>query len=383
MSLSDSSLRQFCWFVLPLAAAMLGSCSEKSQADTTKSEVPKVPVVQLAPRDTILHHDYVADIEAVRNVDVRARVPGFLEHIYVDEGQVVKKGQPLFRINASEYKERVASSAAAVRNAQAQEQVAELELNRVQMLVKKNIIASSELDVAQAKLRAAQSTVQEARATRANASLNLSYTLIKAPFDGIIDRIPLKTGSLVDNGTLLTSVSDQGAVYAYFNVAENEYLEYAKARQRNTRTSSDSVTLLLADGTTYRHGGRIETLEGEFEETTGSIAFRARFPNPEGLLKHNASGRVRLQNAVKDALLVPQRAVFETQDKNYVFVVGPNSKIRQQAFTPQARLSDFYIVKAGLKPGERIVYEGVQDLRDGNTIQAQPVAMKTLLAEAP
>nr|WP_216859071.1 efflux RND transporter periplasmic adaptor subunit [Hymenobacter citatus] len=365
-----------------MAAATLGSCSEKSQADTNKSEVSEVPVVQLAPRDTILHHDYVADIEAVRNVDVRARVPGFLEHIYVDEGQVVKKGQPLFRINASEYKERLASSAANVRNAQAQEQVAELELNRVQMLVKKNIIASSELDVAKAKLRAAQSMVQEARAARANANFNLSYTLIKAPFDGIIDRIPLKTGSLVDNGTLLTSVSDLGAVYAYFNVAENEYLEYAKTRQRTKQSGKDSVTLVLADGTPYRHGGRIETMEGEFEETTGSIAFRARFPNPEGLLKHNASGRVRLQNAVKDALLVPQRAVFETQDKNYVFVVGANGKIKQQSFTPQARLSDFYVVKSGLKPGERIVYEGVQDLRDGNTIQARPVAMKTLLAEA-
>ncbi|MBC6609997.1 efflux RND transporter periplasmic adaptor subunit [Hymenobacter sp. BT507] len=382
MSFSDSSFRQFFWVVLPLAAATLGSCSEKSQADTNKSEVSEVPVVQLAPRDTILHHDYVADIEAVRNVDVRARVPGFLEHIYVDEGQVVKKGQPLFRINASEYKERLASSAANVRNAQAQEQVAELELNRVQMLVKKNIIASSELDVAKAKLRAAQSMVQEARAARANANFNLSYTLIKAPFDGIIDRIPLKTGSLVDNGTLLTSVSDLGAVYAYFNVAENEYLEYAKTRQRTKQSGKDSVTLVLADGTPYRHGGRIETMEGEFEETTGSIAFRARFPNPEGLLKHNASGRVRLQNAVKDALLVPQRAVFETQDKNYVFVVGANGKIKQQSFTPQARLSDFYVVKSGLKPGERIVYEGVQDLRDGNTIQARPVAMKTLLAEA-
>ncbi|MBO3270952.1 efflux RND transporter periplasmic adaptor subunit [Hymenobacter sp. NBH84] len=382
MSLSDSSFRQFFWFVLPLAAATLGSCSEKSQADTNKSDVPEVPVVQLAPRDTVLHHDYVADIEAVRNVDVRARVPGFLEHIYVDEGQVVKKGQPLFRINASEYKERLASSAANVRNAQAQEQVAELELNRVQMLVKKNIIASSELDVAQAKLRAAQAMVREARATQANANFNLSYTLIKAPFDGIIDRIPLKTGSLVDNGTLLTSVSDLGAVYAYFNVAENEYLEYAKTRQRTKKSGHDSVTLVLADGTPYRHGGRIETMEGEFEETTGSIAFRARFPNPEGLLKHNASGRVRLQNEVKDALLVPQRAVFETQDKNYVFVVGQNGKIKQQSFTPQARLSDFYVVKSGLKAGERIVYEGVQDLRDGNTIQSRPVTMKTLLAEA-
>ena len=338
--------------------------------------------MQLAPRDTVLHHDYVADIEAVRNVDVRARVPGFLEQIYIDEGQLVKKGQPMFRINASEYKERLASSAANVRNAQAQEQVAELELGRVQMLVKKNIIASSELDVAKAKLRAAQSMVQEARATQANANFNLSYTLIKAPFDGIIDRIPLKTGSLVDNGTLLTSVSDLGAVYAYFNVAEGEYLEYAKTRQRTKQSGHDSVTLVLADGTPYRHGGRIETMEGEFEETTGSIAFLARFPNPEGLLKHGASGRVRLQNAVKDALLVPQRAVFETQDKNYVFVVGANGKIKQQSFTPQARLSDFYVVKSGLKPGERIVYEGVQDLRDGNTIQARPVTMKTLLAEA-
>ena len=377
-------LSQLIWVVSVLAGTTLAGCAEKSQADTQKTpDAPALPVTQLTATDTVLHHDYVADIQSIRNVEVRARVPGFLEQIYVDEGRAVKKGQLLFRINDAELRSQVAKAQAALNNAQAQARVIQLELDRVKMLVDKDIISPSELAVAQSKLKAAQASVAEARSMRATAALNLSYTLVRAPFDGLIDRIPMKAGSLVDNGTLLTTVSDFQAVYAYFNVAEKEYLEYFKARQQNgARPGSREVSLLLADGTPYAYPGQIQTQESEFEENTGSIAFRAQFPNPDKMLKHGATGRVRLTNPIHNVVLVPQKAVFEIQDKNYVFVVDEANKVKMQAFVPQTRLSDFYVVKTGLKPGQKIVYEGVQDLREGTKIQPRYVAMDELVADA-
>lgn len=375
---------QLTWVALSLLGTTLAGCAEKSQADTQKApEMPVLPVTELAVQDGVLHHDYVADIQSVRNVELRARVPGFLEEIYVDEGRAVKKGQPLFRINDAEFRTQVAKAQAAYNNAQAQARVTHLELDRVKMLVEKDIISASELAVAQSKLKAAQASVAEAQSLRNTAALNLSYTMVRAPFDGLVDRIPLKAGSLVADGTLLTTVSDPSAVYAYFNVAENEYLEYAKTRQQNAaRPGSSEVTLLLADGTPYAYPGKIQTQENEFEENTGSIAFRAQFPNPEKLLKHGATGRVRLTNPIHNVVLVPQKAVFEIQDKNYVFVVGEGNKVKMQAFIPQTRLSDYYVVKSGLKSGQKIVYEGVQDLREGTKIQPRFVAMDELMADA-
>ena len=234
----------------------------------------------------------------------------------------------------------------------------------------KNIIARSELDLARAKLRTAHAHAAEAGASQRTAGLNLDYTLVRAPFDGIIDRIPLKMGSLIETGTLLTTVSDLSEVFGYFNVAESEYLEYVKTRRSHPEQSrSDTVRLLLADGTPYPYPGHIETSEGEFNENTGSIAFRARFPNPQRLLKHGATGRVRLANLVPDALLVPQKSVFEVQDKNYVYVVDDKNIAHTRSFVPSLRTGDNYVVKSGLKLGERVVYEGTQLVKDGQKVQ--------------
>ncbi|MCB2410718.1 efflux RND transporter periplasmic adaptor subunit [Hymenobacter lucidus] len=361
----------------------LGSCGTQSQADTggDAETIPSLPVTRLAARDTVLTHDYVADIQAVRNVEIRARVPGFLEQIYVDEGQAVKKGQALFRINDAEYKTRLARARAMLSNAQAQARVASLELDRVRMLTEKNIITKTELDVAEAKLSAAHSSIEEARSAAANAALQLSYTLIRAPFDGIVNREPLKVGSLIADGTLLTTVSDTRDLFAYFNVSEAEYLEYVKTRAQDV-VGASAVRLLLADGSLYSPPGTIESVDGQFQASTGSIAFRARFANPRQLLKHGATGKVRLGNAVSDALLVPQKAVFEQQDKNYVYVVDTQGVVHQKNFEPQARLDAFYVVKSGLKAGEQVVCEGIQDLRDGARITARPVALSSMLVAA-
>ncbi|GAB3838888.1 efflux RND transporter periplasmic adaptor subunit [Hymenobacter jeollabukensis] len=379
---------------LPLAAAalsaLLAGCSAKgeteaSAAQTAAAEQPSLPVTRLVTRDTVLFRKYVADIQALRNVELRGRVAGFLEHIHVDEGQPVKAGQLLFSINDAPFRTQITRAQAALSSAQADTRVAELEVKQVTMLVAKNIVSDTELEVAKAKLKAAQSHVAQAQSALASARLNLSYTQVRAPFDGIIDRIPLKVGSLVDDGTLLTTVSDIRSVYAYFTVSEGEYLDYVKRHPKGVSSaeSSDDVRLILADGSTYPQAGRIETVESEFDANTGSIAFRARFANPNHLLKHGATGRVQLSSAVDDALLLPQKAAFELQDKNYVFVVDQQNRLHQRHFVPRTRLAHFYLVESGLQPGERVVYEGVQDARDGMLIRPQTVGMDSLLAPAP
>ncbi|TGE25258.1 efflux RND transporter periplasmic adaptor subunit [Hymenobacter aquaticus] len=370
------------WLLVPLLGLGLNSCGTNSQADTAPpTEQLTLPVARLQARDTTLLHDYVADIQAVRNVEIRARVAGFLEQIYVDEGQTVTKGQLLFRINDAEYKTRLARARATLSSATAQARIAGLELDRVRLLTQKKIITDTELDVAQAKLHAAQARIEEARSAAANAALQLSYTLIRAPFAGTINREQLKVGSLVSDGTLLTTVSDTRELFAYFNVSEAEYLEYAKSRPA-PGSPENNVRLVLADGSLYAAPGKIETVEGQFQASTGSIAFRARFANPRQLLKHGATGKVRLGNPVPDALLVPQKAVFEVQDKNYVYVVNRQGVVRRKNFVPQARLAAFYVVEKGLQAGDQVVCEGIQDLRDGARITARPVTLQSLLASA-
>jgi len=355
-----------------LAVSLLLAGCGKGEAEATKeaeAAPPQVPVVVLRTTDQRLYHEHVADIQAERNVEVRAKVRGFLEHIYVDEGKFVKKGQPLFRIQPSEYQNQLARAEAAETGAEAEVASAKVQLDRVQLLVSKNIIAKTEIALAMANLRTAQSHVAEARARQSTAHLNLDYTMVRAPFDGIINRIPLKVGSLIEETTLLTTVSDLDQVFAYFEVPENQYLEWMRLRQDHPEQSnSDTVALVLADNSRYPYPGYIETSEGEIDENTGSIAFRARFDNPQHLLKHGATGRVRLTNVVSDALLVPQKAVFEIQDKSYVYVLDSNNIAHTRSFVPGTRTGDDYVVKSGLKRGDHVVYEGTQEVKDGQKV---------------
>lgn len=364
-----------------LLALSLGGCSAKAEKDTAEAP-PVVPVVTLKTSEQQLHRDYVADVQAVRNVEVRAQVAGFLEQIFVDEGKAVKKGQPLFRLNASAYQNKLSQAQAAVASAQAQAAAVRVERDRVRLLVDKNIIAKTELALATSKVKEADARVADALAQVAAARLSLGYTLVRAPFDGVLDRIPLKVGSVVEEGTLLTTVSDLSSIFAYFDVAEGSYMNYTKARREHPELHSDSVRLTLANGDQYPLAGHIETAESEFNPNTGSIALRARFPNPDRLLKHGASGKIRLTSQLPTALLLPQKAVFEIQDQNYVYVVDPSGTVHTRSFTPQTRLGDFYVVKDGLKPGERVVYEGAPELHEKQQIKAKAVMMDSLAVAA-
>jgi RND family efflux transporter MFP subunit len=352
------------------------ACSRQTDQPASKQTIRTLPVVNVMMKDTVLHHEYVADIQAIQNVEMRARVSGFLDRVYVDEGQEVKNGQLLFKINDEEYKAELAKAKANLQNAIAEAKAVELEAKRLKVLVDKNVVSDTELEVANAKLEAAKARISEARSAQSNASVRLSYTSIRAPFDGIIDRIPLKTGSLIDEGTLLTTASDISEIFVYFYVSESEYLQYVKNKIKKG-DQNNQVSLVLADGSEYPYPGTIETMEGEFKASTGSIAFRARFPNPDKILKHRATGRIRLYNRIENALFVPQKSVFEIQDKNYVYVVDANNKVKMRSFKPKIRFSHFYIVESGLQPGDKIVYEGIQNLQEGMQIKPEPVDLDT------
>jgi len=369
-------MKRYIWTITGWAAIFMYGCTTNGNTRKQHENARPFPVTQLVEKDTVIQHSYVASLQAVRNVEIRARVDGFLDKIYVDEGQEVKKGQLLFTINDEEYKNQLAEANANLSSATAEAKAAEVNTRRVKLLVDKKVISETELEVAEAKLAALKARVDEARSAVAKASMRLSYTNIRAPFDGIIDRIPLKTGSLVTDGTLLTTVSDTHEMYAYFNVSETEYLEYKKSKKG---PDNKTVGLTLADGSEYSYPGKVETVEGEFQASTGAIAFRARFPNPHKLLKHGASGSIQLTNTIEKAVLIPQKAVFEMQDKNYVFVVDSSNRIAMRSFTPGTRLDYSYIVKAGIKPGERIVCEGTQNLRDGMHISPVPVPADSLI----
>ncbi|MCF2491853.1 efflux RND transporter periplasmic adaptor subunit [Dyadobacter chenhuakuii] len=374
-------MKNFKWLLLAIPSLFAYGCTSEGASESKKeTTIPTIPVTELVPQKTEVHREYVGDIHAVRNVEIYARVKGYLEEVYVDEGKEVRKGQTLFRINNEEYEAQLASAKANLQSAIAEAKGAELELKRVKLLVEKNVISKTEVEVAEAKLAAVNAQIEEARSQKSKASIHLAQTEIKAPFDGIIDRIPHKMGSLIDEGTLLTTLSDTKSVFAYFNVSENEYLEYVKARGQGQ--SATVVELELADGSYFKQKGTVETMEGAFDEGTGSIAFRARFQNPEKLLKHGSTGTIRLTNTVENAILVPQKAAFEIQDKNFVYVLGKDNKIKTRSFVPKSRLAGYYVVKSGLKSGETIVYEGLQGLKDGATITPKNIPLDSLNVKA-
>jgi len=353
------------WMMVAVAALWLTGCSGgKEKVDDERQEVP---VTQLAARDTVLYRDYVGDIHAMRNVEIRARAKGYLDHIYVDEGQEVKQGQLLFQINKQEYESEWAQTKASLNNYTAEAEAIQLEMDRVKILVEKNVLSEGELKLAKTRLASANAKIEEARSAQSNAAIRLSHTSIKAPFDGVISRIPFKMGSLINEGSLLTTVSDTRFVYAYFQVSENEYLEYV-AKLHDKDITEDDAQLILANGARHQYSGKIETIVGEFEANTGTIAFRAKFPNPGKLLKHGSSGKVRLTKEVKNVLIIPQKATFEIQDRTFVYVVNEQNEVKMKSFVPRMRFSHFYIVESGLRAGDKIVYEGIQSLREGMQI---------------
>ncbi len=335
------------------------ACKAKTEE---KIVIEKYTVTSPIIMDTVVSKDYIAQIQSIQNIEIRAQVKGYLERINVDEGKPVSTGQVLFSIMPKIYEAEVLKQKAEVKTA-------EIEFANTKNLVEKNIVAQTELSMAQAKL-------EKEKAELSKAELELSFTKIKAPFDGIIDRTKFKQGSLIDEGVLLTTLSNNKNVYAYFNVSEVEYLNF-----KNHKTDEhQKVSLILANGDLHKYTGEIETIEGEFDNETGNIAFRAKFPNPDLLLKHGETGKVRLTLPLKNSLIIPQKCTYELQDKIYVYVVDNENKLKSRNIVIKYKLSNLYIIECGLNETDKILLDGLQSAREDEKIEVEFIKAKDVIA---
>lgn len=347
------------------------SCKNKP---TVTEKPDQYIVTQPLLSNTEYNQEYVADIQSFQNVEIRSRAKGFIERVHADEGAFVKQGQLLFTLNSKEYSDELLKSNAALKEAEAELKQLEVEIINVELLVSKNVVSKAELTSLQAKKEAALAVIDQSKAAISQAVTGLSYTQIKAPFSGYLNRIPKKTGALVDEGDLLTSLSNNQQVFAYFNVSEVDYLQYIKEPEQYK-----TVELKLADGSLFEHKGVIETIDGEIDAETGTIAFRAKFQNPGKILKHGASGKIILNKPLNNALLIPVKSTYEVQENLYVFVVDKNGKVKERKIEPVVRLTNEYVIKSGLTANDQILYEGVQLVKDGDNIQTTLKPMNELL----
>jgi len=361
--------------ILLLAFLTVVSCQSNPNKSKKNKKALEIPVLALEPTDVEVPQTYICDIQAVQFVDVRSKVSGFVDNIYVDEGQFVKKGQSLFQLSSEEFNEMVNSARANLMRAKAEQKAALVEVERLQILVDKKIISPSELELAKSKKAVTDSEIAQAESQLKAARTGLSYTTVKAPFDGIVDRIPHKIGSLVAENDLLTSITDISSVFAYYKVNENEYLNFMRTKIEDGSADdlNEQLTLILSDGQIYPDKGILETTEGDIESGTGSIGFRVRFPNPNQLIKHGASGKIQMLSKLEDVYLIPQKSTFEIQDFTYVYMVDEENVVKVRSFKPIQRYGNYYLAE-GFNPGDKIVYEGIQQVQDGSLVEPKSIA---------
>lgn len=301
--------------------------------------------------DTLVHRDYVCQIHSIQHIELRALEKGYLQEMLVDEGQQVREGQLLFRIKPILYQ-------AEVQRAQAEAEFAEIEYRNTKQLADSNIVSPNELAMARARY-------DKAKAELGVAEAHLGFTEIRAPFDGIVGRFHVRKGSLLDEGELLTELSDNSSMWVYFNMPEAEYLAYAQNQKAGQGTK---VQLLMADSDLFDQEGEITAIESDFDNTTGNIAFRATFPNPNRLLRHGQTGNIVIGTRLKDVMLIPQKATFEVLDHRYVFVVDKDSVLHTTRVELGPELQHLFVVEGGLKKEDRFLLEGLRKVKEGQHV---------------
>lgn len=314
----------------------------------------RYPATTALRTDTVVQKDYVCQVHAIQHIELRALEKGYLQDVLVDEGQRVRKGQLLFRIRPVLYQ-------AEVQRAQAEADLAAIEYRNTKVLADSNVVSPNELAMAKARADKAKAELDAARA-------HLGFTEITAPFDGIVGRFHVRVGSLLDEGELLTELSDNSSMWVYFNVPEAEYLAYAQARSAGRGTE---VALRLANGDLFKEVGEITAIESDFDNTTGNIAFRATFPNPAGLLRHGQTGNILMTTPLNDVLVLPQKATFEVLDHRYVFVIDKDDVLHSTRVELGPELQHLFVVTGGLKEGDRFLLEGLRKVKDGMHVEYQ------------
>lgn len=366
-----------------LSAIFLYSCSTGTSKPIDQSPV-SLPVVAIENGNETVYQEYPATIEASANIEIRPQVEGILEYIYVDEGAKVNKGQALFKINDRPYQEQLNQAKANLLAAKAALENADLEVEKKTKLVNTKVLTEFQLKTAISARNAAKANVQLAISAVETAKINLGYTLIRASAEGYIGRLQRKQGSLVGptDSQPLTALSNVKDLHVYFSLGENDFIAFKNNTEGNTLQQKlhnlPPISLVLSDQTIYDQKGKIDMVDGQFDKNTGAITLRATFNNPEGVLRNGNTGRVRLQKKYTQALLVPQLATLEMQDKIFVYTIGKENKVVQQPITVIGKSGANYLVSKGLNAGDRIVYKGIDLLQDGQKITPQALAKDSI-----
>ena len=380
----------FLFILTGIILTALGSCkSSTNNAGYGAIPPPALPVITVVSMPATTYQEYSASLEGSKDIEVRPQIDGYIERIFVDEGAHVRKGQSLFQINSRTYISQLDNAKASLSAAKANLANAQINVSKLTPLVQNNVISDVQLKTAQAAYDAAAANVTQAEAVVRNAQINLSYTMVKAPVDGYIGRIPYKMGALVGTTTPepLTVISEIKKVYAYFSLSENDFIQFKNEFSGSTVEQKikqmPPVELILADGSVYPEKGKVEVVSGQFSSTMGSISFRASFQNKEGLLRSGNTGKIRIARNFENSIVIPQEATFELQEKVFVFTVGDSNKVASKPLTIAGTSGNYYLVQDGVKAGEKIVYTGLDRLRDGAVIQPQPMSMDSLLKTKP
>ena len=344
-----------------LKLVFISFCGCESQAKSngeSRHHEHKILVTSPLRKTVISTQQYVCQIHSCQHIEVRALEGGYLDEIRVKEGQEVTKGDLMFKILPTLYQAKLASE-----DAEAQRN--QIVFDNAQNLTDKGIVSLQQLALKKADLAKANARVMLAQA-------ELDFTDVKAPFDGIVDRQRHQLGSLIDAGDVLTTFSDNTMMWVYFNVQESRYLEYKaeldKHKDENTKADLQ-IELRLANGDIFSQPGKIGAIEADFNNMTGNIAFRADFPNPSGLLRNGQTGTVLIHRSLEDVLVIPQRASFEILAKRYVYVVGEDNVVHQRDIKIQSVEDDIFVIQEGLNEGDKIVLEGIRQVRDGGTVE--------------
>lgn len=366
--------------ILLLAIFIYGCSGEPATAPPPP--VQALPVASIVKTSETTFTEYPASIEGASDLEIRPQVSGTLDKIFVNEGALVEKGQPLFKINELPFREALNNAEAALQSAKAALLNAQLEVEKLTPLVANKVVSDFQLKSAKAAYEVAQANVASAKAGVAAASINLGYTLIKAPVNGYVGRLPKKQGSLVNpaDPAPLTLLSDAHEVHVYFSLGEDDFIAFNSRYPGKTLKEKagkiPGVALVLADQTVYAQQGKIDMVDGQFDKQTGSISLRATFPNTQGILRSGNTGKIRLGVTHQDALIVPQSATVEMQDKVFVFALADSNKVKKQPITIIGKSEGNYLVKEGVKTGDQIVLSGLDRLQEGQVIKPEKVAEK-------
>ena len=359
-----------------ILALVLSSCADKSQAPAAPAP-PLLPVLAISSENTTTDAEYPASIQGTVDVEIRPQVSGNLERVFVDEGAYVSKGQTLFKINERPFREQLNNALANLHAAEAALINAQLEVDKLTPLVQNKVVSDYQLKTAKASQKIAAANIEQAKAMVGSAKINLGYTTVTAPVSGYIGRLPKKQGSLVSATDVepLTNLSDVHEVYAYFSLGETDFInfkaQYAGNSLGDKLKKLPPVTLILADNNAYAQTGKIDMVDGQFDKTTGAITLRATFPNSGGTLRSGNTGKIRLGLQHDDAVLVPQSATVEMQDKVFVFTVNKENKVAKMPITVIGKSGTNYLIKDGVKSGDQIVLSGIDKLQEGQVIQPE------------